>query len=512
MNRLKLISSIKNRFSPHAVLSPEEEQKGLKAIVWDGILSQAMGSLQGGAFLAAFALALGATNFEIGILAAIPFFAQISQILAVYLVETVRNRKAIVVIFAVCGRLVWLVIIFIPILFLGKQGITLLMLAVFSSSVLGAIAGNSWFSMVRDLVPEKTMGKLFSQRAMLGTGFAIALTLLGGYFIDSWKSGHNEIYGYSIIFAFGLILGLIGASFLLKIPELEMKGEIGASLPKLLSQPFADRNFRNLIIFASFWNFAINLAAPFFTIYMLRRLGLDLFLVTILIMISQVTNLLFVRVWGRLADRFSNKSVLSVSGTLFLVAIIAWPFTTMPEKYFLTIPLLVLIHVLSGISLAGVGLASGNIILKLSPRGQASAYIASHGLLSNIVAASAPLLGGILADFFAVRGLSFTFSWSGPAKELMLYALSFKELDFLFFFAFVVGLYSLHRLTRVNEEGEVEEKIVMQELMSEVTGGTKSLSSVGGLRNLTIFPLHLVSGALRTRSKAGNTNEGNKPP
>lgn len=89
-----MMARARNLFQPRSELSGEEVQKGLKPVVWDGVCSQAMGALQGGAFLVAFALALGATNFEIGILAAIPFLAQVSQLLAIYLVERLRNRKA----------------------------------------------------------------------------------------------------------------------------------------------------------------------------------------------------------------------------------------------------------------------------------------------------------------------------------------------------------------------------------------------------------------------------------
>jgi MFS family permease len=460
-----------------------------------------MGALQGGAFLVAFALALGATNFEIGILAAIPFLAQVSQLLAIYLVERLRNRKAITVGFATASRLVWLIIIGIPFIFIGKQGVTLFMFALFISSILGAVGGNSWNSMLRDLVPEGTLGRLFSRRMMIGTSLALALTLLAGYFVDFWKSSHTELHAFSILFSCGLVFGLVGTYFLSHTPEPAMGvREEKYSLWNLLSHPFHDENFRNLIFFASVWGFAINTAAPFFTVYMLKRLGLDLFLVSIFITISQVSNILFLRIWGRFCDRFSNKSVLSISCALFLIVIIAWTFTTMPERYFLTIPLLVIIHILSGISLAGVSLASGNIALKLSPHGHAAAYLASHGLVSNIAAAAAPLLGGILADFFAVRELSFTLSWAEPGRELALRALSFEALDFLFLFAFVVGLYALHRLARVKEEGEVTEEIVVRELMAEVARNEKSLSTIGGLRHLTFFPLHLVARSLHSFS------------
>jgi len=66
---------------------------------------------------------------------------------------------------------------------------------------------------------------------------------------------------------------------------------------------------------------------------MLKRLQLDMTFIIALTVMSQVTNLEFLRVWGKFSDHFSNKSVLGVSGPLFLACIFAWTFTTMPEKY-----------------------------------------------------------------------------------------------------------------------------------------------------------------------------------
>jgi MFS family permease len=106
---------------------------------------------------------------------------------------------------------------------------------------------------------------------------------------------------------------------------------------------------------------------------MLKRLQLDMFLLIALLVVSQLMNLTFLRFGGRFSDRYSNKSVLGVSGPLFIWCILAWTFTTMPEKYVLTFPLLVAIHIFMGISTAGVTLASGNIGLKLAPKGQATA-------------------------------------------------------------------------------------------------------------------------------------------
>ncbi|MFQ6114951.1 MAG: hypothetical protein ACE5NG_12865, partial [bacterium] len=56
-----------------------------------------MATLTGGVFLVAFALKLGASNTTIGLLAAIPPLAQLIKIPSIYVVEKIRNRRAITV-------------------------------------------------------------------------------------------------------------------------------------------------------------------------------------------------------------------------------------------------------------------------------------------------------------------------------------------------------------------------------------------------------------------------------
>ncbi len=145
-----------------------------------------------------------------------------------------------------------------------------------------------------------------------------------------------------------------------------------------------------------------------------------------------------------------------------------------------------------GISTAGVNLASGNIGLKLAPKGQATAYLATRNFITSVAAGIAPVLGGKLADFFAERELSWTLRWTSPERELAFHTLNLQQWDFFFFFAFLIGIYSIHRLAMVKEIGEVKEKIVLNELIAEVRRGARNLSTVGGLRHLTQFPFSIV--------------------
>ena len=77
-------------------------------------------------------------------------------------------------------------------------------------------------------------------------------------------------------------------------------------------------------------------------------------------------------------------------------------------------------------------------------------------------------------------------------RELAFQTLSFQHWDFFFFFAFIIGLYSIHRLTMVKEVGEIEERIVVNELISEVRREMRNFSTVGGLRQTVIFPFSII--------------------
>jgi MFS family permease len=499
-------------FKTNEALNEDQVQYALKNVIRDGVASQSMGILTGGAFLVAFAVKLGASNLVIGLLAAIGPLSQLLQLPSIFLVEKIRNRRLITVVAAALSRLCWLIIALSPFIFPSKIAIAVLLILLTAVSAFGAISGCSWNSWMRDLIPENVMGSFFSRRMRISTGVGIALSILAAMYLDFWKKQYpeQELAGYSILFLLGFAAGVLGLFFLAKTPEIRMPlVQERLNILKLLSRPFRDENFRKLIAFMCSWNFAVNLAGPFFMVYMLKRLGLSMSFIIGLSIVSQVMNFLFLKIWGRFTDRFSNKSVLAISGPLFICSILAWTFTTMPEKYFLTIPLLIIIHMVMGMSSAGVSLASGNISLKLAPKGQATTYLATNTIVNSIAAGVAPILGGKFADFFAGRELAWTLNYKSPTGEFILPTLNLQQWDFFFALAFLIGLYALHRLAMVKEAGEVEEKIVAQELFTEVRTQVRILSSIEGVRQMVSFPFSAVKN-LAVKIGVSN-NSGTEP-
>ena len=459
-----------------------------RLVLYDALASEAMGTLTTGVFLAGFMVQLGASNLAIGLLAAVPFAVQFLQLPAVVLVERIRERRTICAWAAGIGRSFLCVAAAAP--FLGPNvDIAVLIGALALYQAMAAIAGCAWNSWMRDLVPESEFGRFFGGRSRATAALATVVALLGGVAIDAWKRHvpGDPAIAYSALFAASAVFGFCGVWLLSITPEQPMP-PVTQNHPifSLLVAPFRDRNFRRLMVFLSSWNFAANLAAPFFAVYMLKTLGYSMTTIIVLTLASQLSNIAALGLWGTLIDRFSNKAVLKVSAPLFLACTLGWTFTGLAWMGPVTLYLLVVIHVLMGIATAGVALASGNIVMKLSPAGQATSFLAASSVVSATCGAIAPIIGGLCADFFAERQLSLAFTWTGGVNDVTVQVLNFHAWTFFFGLACVVGLYSLHRLSFVQETAGSADKLVVGDLLLVARRSIQSLSSAAGLLRVVL--------------------------
>lgn len=76
-------------------LTPEETAAGIRSIFRQGVAGHTMGTFASGIFIVKIAILFDAPFFVIGLLAALPAFAQLAQIPGVYLTERLRNRKRV---------------------------------------------------------------------------------------------------------------------------------------------------------------------------------------------------------------------------------------------------------------------------------------------------------------------------------------------------------------------------------------------------------------------------------
>lgn len=483
--------------APRTEISEAERETGLRRLIYEAGYSSATAALTSGVILTAFALHLGASNLTVGILASAPFLGQLLQAPAVLLIERLRTRKAIAVISSIAGRSM-LALMALAVFLPAPLAISAVILGQFILCGLGAIGGCAWNSWLRDLAPQERLGAVFSQRTLYTTSVSLAAGLAAAFLLDRTTQGSAaRDWAFAGLYLAGCTAGLVSAFVVSRMPEPQMPPRaVGPSgLGELLRAPLADPNFRRLIHFLASWQFAVNLATPFFTVFIVRQLGFDMTFVMLLSVTSQVTNLLAVRSWGALSDRFAHKSVLMVAAPTYVLSIVGMIGASQLGHSEAGMIYLVALHMLMGAAVAGVTLATANIALKLSPRGEATAYVATSALASSLAAGVAPILGGLFADFFAARRFELLLRWTSPEGIRLLSPVELSSWDFYFLIAGLLGLYALHRLSLVQEEGQIERREMINQIWFETRRVARTLGTVSGLRALTELPGSLVRDA-----------------
>lgn len=139
---------------------------------------------------------------------------------------------------------------------------------------------------------------------------------------------------------------------------------------------------------------------------------------------------------------------------LYLCAIQQW----------VTLLLLIIINIVSGASLAGINLAINNIGIKLAPKEEAIVYMSARNMVVAFFSAIAPLVEGLIADFFATHQLVWNIEWKTPTSVKHIPLLDLKHWTFLFLLGALLGALSLRKLRNVVESGEISRKVLVKEM------------------------------------------------
>ncbi|MFH1420606.1 MAG: MFS transporter [Candidatus Aenigmatarchaeota archaeon] len=384
-----------------------EENSRLKYTVNEGIAASVMYAITGG-FLTLFALALGASNAIIGLMVSLPAaLAALSYIPAAYYIEKTGRRHFIAYACSFISRIMWIFIGLIPFIATGR--IEFLLLFAAASSLAGAFVAPAWASMMADIVPRHTRGVYFGRRNMLCAAASLATTIIAGVILDN-VSG---MFGFTMIFLIAGAFGVLSSYYFFKFPkssqksiqESIIKGSIASEIKSILAHKY----FSKFLLVVFLWEFGISFSGPFLNVYIVKELFGTYFWVSFLAVIAGVATVVVQRGWGRVADIFGNKTIISIAafGVAFLP--LFWMFAQAPEH-------MIPINILSGIAWAGFNLALFNYVLEISPPGRKAMYSATYWTVMVSADIIAPVIGGLTADIFSsgfISGLRLVFllSW-----------------------------------------------------------------------------------------------------
>jgi len=364
-------------------------QESLTLCWKEGVASQLMVGIID-CYLIPFSLYLGAGMLQIGFLVAIPnLLASISQFFAVRAVDVSGSRLR----FLVAGVALQAGFLF-PLAFLPffniKGRIEVLIVFVCVYRLLGALLGPAWGSLVSEYLPEHRRGYYFGWRSRI-LGVASILNTAAWGIILYYMKRVSDRGGFVLLFGSAAVFRLVSLYLMSQMVDLPQArtNENDFTFWMFLKR-FKESNFVKFVFYVSAIAFATQLAAPYFTVLMLRDLKFDYINYMAISLAPLIMGLVCFPIWGKHADLVGNARILKITGLLIPLPPILWLFTK-------SVGLLVLIELFSGFVWGGFNLCAANFIYDSVSPGKRVRCLAYFNLINGAALFAGASLGGYLA-------------------------------------------------------------------------------------------------------------------
>jgi MFS family permease len=346
--------------------------------IYDGLTS---------AFVIAYALMFGPTNFLIGLLGGIPALAtMLAEAFGARMTQR-WSRVSIVVSTYAIDKSMWAGIIFAP-LFFPQRGFWLLMFFYFLNQFFVALRDPALTSLIGQSVPKAEKGRYFAQVNKLQVSIGLVAILVAGAWLD--YAGKTNALSYVFMFLAASVFGFIAMGQLSRMREMPMREQKFT----LLDAFRVDGEFRRFVMRAGLFWFAIYVGSFLTGAYMLKDLGLAGTAYAALVVMQLVAKVACFGFFGRMADKYGDKPValLGVFGTALVM--LFW-FLIRPGTPW---PVMASVQLFAGIAWAAVDISFLNIVLDLTKNNTRAMQQAQYATVASVVNVLGSLTGGLLAS------------------------------------------------------------------------------------------------------------------
>jgi Na+/melibiose symporter-like transporter len=441
-------SFIQNIYFSKTPLKPEDYEISRRFFLFEGSSAMGIFALTSGAFLAGFANYMGANDEFNGIIAAIPVLAGVVQILSSFVFEKIEQRKFLISILCLFFRSMLGLIMFIPLI--ATDATTRLLLLGGGYGVAYLIASfiippaSNW---IVDLTPEYIRGKYLAQKDAYSLAFLTIITILMGRVLDIFRQNGNEYGGFVVIGIVVFLLAIINFYCLSSAKEpIPVKNGTPVRLKDVLLIPLKNIRFRKIIVLFILWNAGLQVAGPFFAVYMVTGLKISYTYIMAMGVISSVIRVILAPYWGKLADQKSWFFSTKASVGILAITHFMWFFVNSRTAW-LMIPV---VHILGGIAWAGINISLFNIQFVFAPREGRTMYLASNAAVGGLVGFVSTLAGSAILRI--LEEYRFSIVAFSVSNMQIIFALS----------GLVLGACSLfvHLLPKLNDPSQVDSPII----------------------------------------------------
>lgn len=372
-------------------MAPKDKRsdKSLRYSIRDGVFASMMTGFTADYFTP-FLLVLGGTVKHVGILNALPnLFASIIQLKSPAFTEKFKSRKKVIDIFVLLQALLMLPMA-ISFLF-GSFRVAVFIAIVTLFTSVGAVVAPAWGSLMADLVRDDKRGEYFGWRSRILGFVNIGASCAAGFILHETES-KLLFWGFTIVFGLALVFRLISWYYLKKMhePKLEHREEDYFSIFDFVAHAKTS-NFARFVFFVAVTKFCVNIASPFFAVFMLRDLKFGYLTYTLITLAATLAMNFSVKRWGMHADKIGNLKVVKLTSKLVAFIPLLWLVNQNP--YFLFFA-----QAFSGFAWAGFNLSASNFIYDSTTPGKRTRCISYFNFFNGVSLCLGALIGGYLAQ------------------------------------------------------------------------------------------------------------------
>ncbi len=379
---MDITTKIKSIYINKEPLTDKDMEDSRNISIFEGCTARTIATLTSGAFLVGYAKLLGSSDQIAGIIAAIPVLAGIIMCISPIVFERMENRKIIVSLFCLIGRLMLGSMILIPLMKISYQTKIVILIFIFLVANLfisfSLPAAQTWQQRV---TPEEIRGRYFGKRESIVLGTVTIITLLMGQILDKFEQIGQQFSGFVVLYSVVFICAVV--NFILFSQMKEPKSKVADTPPELkqvLTMPLRNKKFMKVVLLLIIWNFSFQLGSPYTAVYMVSTLKLGYGLITLMAVLASITSVISVRFWGKLADKKSWLYLMKLMIILQILSFISW---FLINKYSVLL-ILPVAHILSGAAISGINISVNNLQYSYAPEENKTVYIGFSSAISGV--------------------------------------------------------------------------------------------------------------------------------
>ncbi|MFH7880620.1 MAG: MFS transporter [Candidatus Aenigmatarchaeota archaeon] len=378
-------------------------------------------------FLTMFAISIGATNFQIGLLSALmSFFTVIFQLLSIPLFNFAKDKLKIYIVVNFFAGL-----LFIPLAY--TKDVYVLIYLVVAQSVLLSISNIIRNEILIQIFPKWRRGREIGAINSISTVANIISYTIGGIVIRMFGF---VPYIFYVSFFFYSILGNFS------IFNLKLNKFIGNGKDSSIKEIIKDKEFIKFTFIVSLFSFSVGVGAPLFDLHLIRNLGFDSLELAFRAIISLLTYYFFSESVGKACDLLGIKTIMFFGLPLISLYPFLYAIGTKPIWIYL-------VTILCDLGWVAFNTSTFLYLSNISSEKSPSKYFAFYNSITSLFST----LGRFLSAYLVQQmGIVNVLILSSVLRFLTSFSFAFLHEKRKYYFVFPFPFISFNRITSYLDE------------------------------------------------------------